>query len=259
MHNTFPIFRRIIVVLSSIALATAGLLSPARPTATTPTSPRTVATADHLPGRGPGPGWGPDRTDRFDLATIAISTPDQPNVQDEEAKADSSRARDDVEVNTAAVADTSCDGCSTSAQSLHLVDIRRAGTVGADNVAQSRAGCAGCSADSLSIQVVLAPRSNTLVVNNHADATTLGCDGCTSTAMAIQIVVVGALRDLSPTTRYSIEQLMKTAGRGTSGSQRMPLQQRQQTSNTLADRISGLVTGDTGGTAQQNVSVDAQG
>ncbi|MBO0813417.1 MAG: hypothetical protein J2P23_15430 [Microlunatus sp.] len=259
MHNTFPIFRRIIVVLSSIALATVGVLSPSGSTATMPTSPRTVATADQLPGRGSGPGWGPDRTDRFDLATIAISTPVQQHVQDEESKADSSRARDHVELNTAAVAATRCDGCSTAARSLHLVDIRRAGTVGADNVAQSHAGCAGCSADSLSIQVVLAPRSNTLVLNNQADATTLGCDGCTSTAMAIQIVVVGALRDLSPTTRYSIEQLMQTVDHKPTGNQRMPLQQPQQTSNTLADRISGLVTADTGGTAQRNVSVDAEG
>ena len=102
------------------------------------------------PAAHPGPTQG-----TLDLLASAHPTAVEPAVTD--AVHDVARVRGrDVEADTAALASTTCDGCTGESTALHVVYLSRPQRADLDNVATAWAQeCTGCTSTALSVQVVV--------------------------------------------------------------------------------------------------------
>ena len=85
-------------------------------------------------------------------------------------------------------------GCSASGSAVTVVYVGRGRVVRADNVAHAWSTCVGCSSSAVSVQVVVLRRAGTLHAANRAFAANVACEGCTTSAVAYQLVVVAPRR-----------------------------------------------------------------
>ena len=132
-----------------------------------------------------------DPADRsIDLLSSAHASPVQPSAG--EAAFDTVRTRAGAtEVDTAALASSTCDACVAESTALHVVYAARARRARLDNVADAWAqGCARCASTSLSVQVVVLRGRPVAIPTNRAVALNAGCDSCRTSALAFQVVLV---------------------------------------------------------------------
>lgn len=129
-------------------------------------------------------------TGSLDLLSSAHATAAEPSVS--EAAFDVARTHSaDTEVDTAALASSTCDGCVTESTALHVVYASRVRRARLDNVADAWAqGCARCASTALSVQVVVLRGRPVAVPNNRAVALNAACDTCRTSALAFQVVLV---------------------------------------------------------------------
>jgi hypothetical protein len=129
-------------------------------------------------------------TGSLDLLSSAHATTAQPSVS--EAAFDVARTRGgDTEVDTAALASSTCDECVTESTALHVVYAAHLRRARLDNVADAWAqGCTRCASTALSVQVVVLRGRPAAVPNNRAVAFNAACDTCRTSALAFQVVLV---------------------------------------------------------------------
>ena len=143
------------------------------------------------------------------LSTVSTAQPtDQdPSVFSTKARRLHSAARV-VNVDAAATASSTCDGCSGDAVTLQIVYLRHARDMTVENLASATSSCVGCASSALSVQVVIGRTPQVLTANNRSMAVNTFCTGCTTTAAAYQFVLVSnSQRDLSRNGRVLVAQV----------------------------------------------------